>query len=209
MVRVQREDPVHRAAQDRVDLVILGRDAEAHAQEVGRIVQIVARIHEGLTHGVLVGHGGNRRHLGDQADRRDLALPGIRDVGAVVVEGGHCADHAHHDRHRVRIAAEPGEETVHLFVHHGVVSHAAFEVFQLCGGRQFTVKQQVADFEEMRLAGQLVDRVAPVQQHARFAVDIGDRAFAGRGRGEARVIGEHVGLTIELADVQDIGARAW
>ena len=38
-----------------------------------------------------------------------------------------------------------------------------------------------------------------------FAVDVGDRALAARGRGEARVVGEHAGLAVELADVDDLG----
>jgi hypothetical protein len=41
--------------------------------------------------------------------------------------------------------------------------------------RQFAVEQQVADFHEARLFGQLADRIAAVQQHAFIAIDIGQR----------------------------------
>jgi hypothetical protein len=133
VIGVQREDPVHRAAEDRVHHVILGRDGKAHAQEVRRIIEIVARIDEGLADGILVGPGRDRRHLGDQADRGDLALPGIGDIGRVVVEGRHRADHADHDRHRMRVTAEPAEEVHHLLVQHGVVGHAVLEILQLRG----------------------------------------------------------------------------
>ena len=54
--------------------------------------------------------------------------------------------------------------------------------------------------------GQLADRIATVKQDAFFAVDIGQRAFAAGGRGEAGIIGEHPGLAIKLADVDHIGA---
>ena len=74
--------------------------------------------------------------------------------------------------------------------------------------RQFAVEQQVGDFHEARLLGQLADRIAAVEQDAFVAVDIGQRAFAARGRGEAGIVGEHAGLAVELADVDDVGADA-
>jgi hypothetical protein len=64
---------------------------------------------------------------------------------------------------------------------------------------KLAVKQQVADFEEMGFPGQLVDRVAAVQKLALVAVDEGDGAVAGRGGGEARVVGEHARLRVKLA----------
>ncbi|MFM5948601.1 MAG: citrate synthase, partial [Novosphingobium sp.] len=44
------------------------------------------------------------------------------------------------------------------------------------------------------------NRIAPVQQYAFITIDIGQCAFARSGRGEARVEGEHPGLTIQLAE---------
>jgi hypothetical protein len=38
-----------------------------------------------------------------------------------------------------------------------------------------------------RLLGQLFDRIAAIKKLSLVAVDIGDGAFAGGGRGEARV----------------------
>jgi hypothetical protein len=52
------------------------------------------------------------------------------------------------------------------------------ELFELARRRQLAVKQQVADLEEMRLLGQLVDRVAAMQKLALVAVDEGDGAVA-------------------------------
>ena len=54
------------------------------------------------------------------------------------------------------------------------------------------------------MLGQLLDRHAAVEQDAFVAVDIGDLGFAAAGRGEARVVGEHAGLGVELADVDHI-----
>jgi hypothetical protein len=38
--------------------------------------------------------------------------------------------------------------------------------------------QQVGDFDEAGVVGQLIDRIAAIQKRAFIAVDIGDLAFA-------------------------------
>ena len=105
MVGMQDEDSIHGAGQYRADRLFLARGVEHHVQEVFRVSQVVAGIHHRLTHGVLVHHGCQGRHLGDQAHRRNLAVLRIGDVQGVVIEGREGADHTAHDRHGVRIAA--------------------------------------------------------------------------------------------------------
>src|SRR5690606_18754905 len=56
------------------------------------------------------------------------------------------------------------------------------------------------------MLGEFANRVAAVEQHALVAVDVGQLRLATRGRGEAGIIGEGAGLTIEFADVDNIGA---
>ena len=137
---------------------------------------------------------------------RDLALARIVDVGRVVIEGRERADGADHDRHRVGVAAVAGEEARHLLVHHRVVRDGAAEVDELGVGRQLPVQEQVAHCEEARVVGQLVDRVAAIEQFALVAVDEGDLALAVCRRGEARIVGETAGLTVQLGDIDDFGA---
>src|SRR5262249_40513327 len=48
--------------------------------------------------------------------------------------------------------------------------------------------------------------VAAIEQDAFVAVDIGDLGLAAAGRGIAGIVGEHPGLGVELADVDDRGA---
>ena len=73
--------------------------------------------------------------------------------------------------------------------------------------RQLAIQDQVGDLEERAVLGQLLDRVAAMQQDALVAVDVGDLGAAARGRGEAGIVGEHPGLAIELADVDDVRAE--
>ena len=149
-----------------------------------------------------------RRHLGDQAVAGDLALARIVDVGGVVIEGRQRADHAAHDRHRMRVAPEAAEEAGQLLVHHRVMGDGVAEILHLRLGRQFAVQQQIADLQKVGMFGQLVDRIAAIQQDALVAVDEGDVAFAAGGRGEAGIVGEDVRLAVELADVDNVRALA-
>ena len=76
----------------------------------------------------------------------------------------------------MRVAAEALEEPAHLLVHHRVVRDAVVEIGLLRRGRQFAVQQQVADLEEVAVLGELLDRVAAIEQDALVAVDVGDLA---------------------------------
>ena len=205
MVGMEDEDAVHRPRQHRIDLVLLARHRVAHAQEVRGVVEVVLRIDEGLTDRILVGHRCERRHLRDHADRRDVALDRIGDVGGVVVERGERADRADHHCHRMGVAPEPLEEPAHLLVNHGVAGHDVVEFRLLGRGRQLAVEQEVAGLEKVAVLGELLDRIAAIEQDAFVAVDIGDLGFAARRRGEAGVVGEDAGVGVELGDVDHLG----
>ena len=142
VVGVQDEDAVQRALDHRVDHVVFARRAEHHAHEVAGVAQVVLRVHVGLAHFVLVGHGHQRGHLGDQADRGDFAVFRIVDVGAVVVEGRHAADQTGQDGHGVGITAETAQEELHLLVDHGVLGHQLVEVSAFRGVGQVALEQQ-------------------------------------------------------------------
>ncbi len=206
VVGVQDEDAVHRAGEDRVHLVVLAGHRVHHVQEVLRVVEVVPGVHERLADGVLVGPGGDGGQLGDQPEGADAALLGVVDVEAVMVERRQRADHAADDRHRVRVAAEAVVEGAELLVDHRVMDHALLELDALRVGRQLAVEQEKGDLQEGRLLGQLLDRVAAVQQHALVAVDVGDLAVAGGGGAVAGVVGEHPEVAVQLADVGDLGA---
>ena len=86
----------------------------------------------------------------------------------------------------MRVAPEAAEEGAELFVHHRVVGDVVDELLLLLGGRQLAVEQQVGDLQEVAVLGQLLDRIAAVEQHPFVTVDIGDAGAAGGGRHEAR-----------------------
>ncbi len=206
VIGVEDEDLVHRRFDHRIDFIVFCRHAEGHAQEIAGVGQAVVGEQEGLADRIFVGHRGERRHLRDQAVHRDGALARIVDVCRVRIESRECSDHAAHDRHRVRIATEAAEEGRQLLVHHRVARDRLGEGAELVRARQVAVQEEVGHLHERRFLGELVDRIAAVQQHAGIAVDIGQPAFAARGRGETRIVGENAGLAVELSDIDDVRA---
>ena len=137
--------------------------------------------------------------------RSDHPLLRIGDVRAVVIEGRQRSDDAAHDRHRVRVTTEAAIEGRKLLMQHGVPADRVDERFEFILLRKLAVQKQIGNFHEGRLLGELVDRVAAMEEDALFAVDIGDRALAAAGRGKAGIVGEHPRLGVELADVDDVG----
>ncbi len=91
-------------------------------------------------------------------------------------------------------------------MHHRVQGDGAIERHHLFLVRQFAVEQEVANFKKIGVRRQLVDRVAAVKQDALVSVDEGNVALAAGGRGEARVVGEDVGVSVEPADIDNVGA---
>ena len=203
---MQDENAVQRAHHNIIGLVFLARRTEHHAQEIGRVGQVVARIDIRLTLGVLVRHRDQCRHFRDQPQRRDVAVLRVADVERIMVEGRHRAHQPGQHRHRVRVAAETAQEELHLLVHHGVMRHYLDEIRLLRPVRELAVQQQVAGFEEVAMPRDLFDRVAAIHQFALVAVDVGDFRIAGRRRQESRVVGEHAGLAVERANIDDVGA---
>jgi hypothetical protein len=178
MVGVEHENTIQRPLDHGVDHVFLAGCREHHVQEIACVAQVVLGVHVRLSHAVLVRHGHQGRHLGDQTDRRDFTVFRVVDVGAVVVEGRQGAHQTGHDGHRMGIATEATQEELHLLVHHGVIAHALDE--RCLGGNiwQVAVQQQVASFHEIAVGSQLLDGVTTVQQLAFVAVNVGDGRLA-------------------------------
>jgi hypothetical protein len=206
VVGVQDEQQVERLGVQRIDLVGLAGDREEHVQHVRGVVEVVARVHEGLAERVLVGCRGDRRQLGDDAVREDLAVPRVIDVGGVVVEGRHRRHDRGHHGHRVGVVMEAVVHVAQRLVEHRVPADRPREAGELRRGRQVAVQQQVGHLEVAAVLGELLDRVAAVEQDAGIAIDVGDAALAGCGGHEPGIEGEHPVVTVEGADVDHLRA---
>ena len=201
MVRVQDQQQVQGLGDHRVHLVLLGRQAEAQAQEVLHQVHGVVRVQHGLADGLLVRVSGDDRQLGHQADGGELHLLGVERVQRVLVERGqrrHCGGQ---HRHRVGVAGEAAEEALELLVQQGVAADLLVELVQLGGRGQVAVDQQVGHLEEAGVLRQLLDGVPAVAQDARIAVDVGDGRGGCCGVHEAGVKGDSAGLLQQLGNV--------
>ena len=152
-----------------------------------------------------VGEGGQRRHLGDQPDRRHVALLGVVDVLGVGVEGRQRPDAGEQHAHRVGVVAEPLEqELLDVLVDEGVVGDVEDPALELGLGRQLAEDEQVGDLEVARVLAQLLDRVAAVLEDPRLAVDEGDRRAARGGVGERRVVGHQAEVVVGDLDLAQV-----
>src|SRR5271166_4115864 len=104
------------------------------------------------------------------------------------------------------VAREAVEEPLQVLVQQGVALNLGGEPVQLLPGGQLAVDQQVADLDEGRLLGQLLDRVSAVPKDPGVAVDVGDRALRRGGVDEARVERRVAGLGQQRIQVDPVGA---
>ncbi len=100
MIRVQDEEEAEGTGDGGIHLVGFAGSCEHHVQKVVFVTQVVSGIQQGLADGVLVGPSGNRRKLGNQANRGFLDAP-FRFL--FLIEGGKSTDDRGGDRHGMGI----------------------------------------------------------------------------------------------------------
>jgi len=201
---VQRKDDVERARQHRVGLVILARHAEHHVHEVRGVIEVVPGIHERQAGGVAIGQRDDGRQLSDDAMETDIPVLNTGVVHAMMVECRQRARHADDDRHGMRVAPETVVETGQLVMHQGVMTDDVFKLVFLRRIRQFAVAQQVGDFQEVALFGQLLDGITAIQQFTLVAVNESNGGLTTGRRQETGIIGEISGLTTQGTDIDHI-----
>src|SRR5262249_33632830 len=87
---------------------------------------------------------------------------------------------------------------------HGAAGSGVAEFLLVLADRKLPIEQEVTGFEEIAMFCELLDRVAAIEQNTLVAIDIGDFGLAACGRGVTGIVGEDVGLTVQLGDVDDI-----
>ncbi len=205
VIRVQNEQKIERFGRYRIDCIRLAWNREEHVEHVRAVAQIVSRIDERLAERVLVGRGGDGRQLRDDPMREDLPVPRVVDVGGVVIERGHRSDHGGHHGHGVRIVMETLEETQQLLVDHGVPQDRFLERIELRLTGQRAVDQKIGHLEKARLLGELLHRIAAIQQHPLLTVDERNLAFGARRGHEAGIEREDPLLLDQVGNVERLG----
>ncbi len=203
VVGVQDEEHVERLGESRVGLVGV-LHLEQHREEVLGVVELVVGVDVGEAEAVPVGERRQRRHLGDQPDRRHVALLGIVDVLGVWIEGRQRPDLGEQHPHRMGVVAEALVELLDVLVDEGVVDDVEHPAPQLRLGRQLAEDEQVGDLEIARVLTELLDGNPAMLEDPRLAVDVGDRRAAGGGVEEGRVVPhqpEVVVVDLDLAQI--------
>ena len=207
--RVEHQDRLQALGGDQVDFVRARGQREQHVHEVLREIQVIARVHDGLAVRGLVRHGGERGHLPDHAQTRQVARLGVLVIQPVVlvVKRGERTHDGHHDGHRVRVVLEPVEEPDEVLVDHAVSPRLALKHSSLRPGGQRPAQQQVPAIHHVAVLRELLNGVAAVQQASVLAVDVRDRGRARRRGVEPGVERAHPVLGVEPAHVQKRRAR--
>src|SRR4029078_15784 len=89
----------------------------------------------------------------------------------------------------------------------GWLTDAVFKRKICLARRQFAVKQQIAGLDKAAVFGELIDRVAAIEQDALVAVDDSDLRFAARRGRKARIVSEAPGVLVKRVDVDHVGAQ--
>ena len=145
---------------------------------------------------------GQLRH---QPDALEVAPVRIVDVLRVRIEGRQGTDRSEQHPHRVRVVPEALEELLDVRVDVRVVADVLLPPVELLGVRELAFEQEECRLEERRLLRELLDRIPPVAQDPRVAVDVRDRAAAGRRVEVRRVVGHQTGVVVLGADLLEVG----
>ena len=201
VVGVEDEEQVQRAHRHRVGAVGLGRHREHHVEEVRAVVEIVARVDEGVPDALLVGERGEGGQLAHQARDGDVPIfVGLR-VERVRIVGRERGHHGGEDRHRVRRHRVAVEEPAHVLVDHGMAGEEPRELLQLRSIRQAPVDEQVGRLDEAAPLAQLLDGDSAVAQDPLLTVEERDRALRGGRVHERGIERHHAGLRAQVLDV--------
>ncbi len=187
VVGMQDQERLERSLEHEV-LAAVTPDLEGHVRVVADVVEIVPRQHVRQPVGVPVDVGGNGRQLRDQPDPLEVAVLRVVDVLRIGIERRERSHRPQQHPHRVRVVAESLEELRDALVHVGVDPDVLFPSRELRGRWELALEQQVRDLEEPGGPGELLDRIPAIAEDPGVAVDVGDRAPAGRGVQERGIV---------------------
>ena len=108
--------------------------------------------------------------------------------------------------HRVRVVAEAVDEAGDVLVDQRVATELALPVVELGAVRQLAFEDQIGDLEIAAVRGQILDRVAAMAERPGAAVEVGDRAPAGRRVAERRIERDQLRV-VGPCDLTEIGRR--
>ena len=209
MVRMQNQQQIQCLRRNRIQLKRLRRNFAQHGQEAGCVVEVVTRVALREADRMTVRSSRDRWNLRDQTDRSQAALFRIFEIQLVVIDAGQRAEHGDQHRHRVTVVHEALDHRICGLMHHRVMRDFAFECRKFRCGRQFAVHQQVSDFKEVRMFGELFDWITAIKQNTFVAIDVRDRGLARCRGGEARVVREHAGFFRQFRDINAVCANGW
>src|SRR6202521_36623 len=149
-----------------------------------------------------VGKGRDGGHLSNQAVGLLLARLGVKNFLGVVIESGERGDGGDHHAHGVGVVVEAVEKFLDALVNEGVVRDVVGPLFELRGGGEIAVEEQVGGVGVGAFFGGVFDGIAAIAEDAGVAVNEGDAADAGSSVVVSGVVTHHAefgGVDFDLA----------
>jgi hypothetical protein len=206
VVRVKNQEGIEGFYYQRVWLVGFGRDRKHHVEKVRAVAQVVARVHDRVTDGLLVAEGSNGAYLREQTS--DVVVGVAGGVEAIWVVSRKRAHHRRQDRHGVTGCREAVEEATHILVDDAVVREQLREFLEGLPGRQLAVNEEVGNFGKSGFFRELLDWYAAIAKDSLLTIKVGDGALGGASVAEATVQGHVARLSAESADIDGAFALA-
>ena len=119
----------------------------------------------------------DRRKFRQQTLDGNFNLFRIVRIERILIESRHRADNAGQNRHRVGVTRKSVVEQTQVFMKHRVATDGISKIRELSLSWQFTINQEIGDFDEIAILGEFFDRVTTITQNAFFAVKERDSAF--------------------------------
>ena len=175
-----------------------------HGQEVLGVGEVVAGVDVRQSDRMPVGERRDGRDLRDQPIRLLIAGVLVGDVLGLRVERRERGEGAHQHAHRVSIVMEPVHELLDVLVDHRMEGDVVQPLLELGLAGQVPVDEEVGDLEVRFRGGELLDRIPAVAEDPLVAVDVRDRASAGGGVRERRVVAQDPVVVRPGADLMQV-----
>jgi len=105
----------------------------------------------------------------------------------------------------MRVVVKPVEKAQQGLVDHRVVADISGELVELLFVRQISMQHQVRHLHEGALCGELLDRIAAVEEYTGLAVNVGNAAIGAGGGAESRIVGKDSQVALDRGDIDDRG----
>src|SRR5690349_21704587 len=146
----------------------------------------------------------NRRHFRDQPVDLFTTKLDVEDLFCIRIESRERTERRFKHAHRMSVVVETIDYLLDALIDEGVIGDVFGPALELCSCREFTIEQQIRDFEVSALLRKLLDRISAILENAFVAVDEGDTTLARRCIHKRRVVRHQAKILVRNLDLTQV-----